>query len=1225
MSTTLPLFWDLSSVEKKKRLDASVKLVSTLEKFQVAFEHRSADSDASSNEDDSGREEDGLDVGVVGNMEYDSMLDALNAPDVAYSIRRLVRGLGSPRESSRLGFAVALTELLSRITTVSCAQILALLLDATRTSGNQTGQEERDLLFARLFGLTAIIHSGLLLRTHPPLPRSASSPSTPESCAAVLGALRALAHAKSWLAEPAYWAIGRAMDCFAAVAEEDVPWREEAIRNLFEEVFGESSSADEGAPKSGNMWTPEKIALALRAQRLWPGREQEWRKLWSPTIKHGDVLHLANLMVLARILRESEVEDDEGGTKISGRAWRPKIHHVWDQLLDELLPPDGSGRSPAGSFQEFFRIVVDESLFSGSASNERKYWGFVIVQRALPRVKAADLPMLFAKNFMRTWINHLSHYDRYLHSFAKQIAKEIVSVVQKDPTLGFAFILQLTGVHGNQQFDKLTKTTTVESILKRMSAEDIKNYIAHLLGQADAGPGSRQSDNQVIDARRSWIIEQFAALVRKGTIPRSDEWVQVILEWFVVHGTFTIKKKSQKSSISVIHSVPSPPYSDHLRRQCRERLLGCLADLTQLSIVTKTGEKVQRFTGISLDGQLWLSRVVEIIRKLEQDSKHVALLSELDEDDRRKLEHAHKTVAWLKKVSGDQREQAEGVELLLQSFIIQFYIEDSSEGRDTALLESCIDSASCLFHPTTEKFNVLESPRDDELQQPPPEPIDVIVDIIIGCLEKGTAYMRVVGVRSFSLLSGVVKDSTINLILSQLERRDTWELLADSDEEGDKSDDEYLESGDNCDKLSSAGVEGGESDETRDEGLTSITEIPQTKGIVAMDESADEESGRELDDDQMMAIDDELALMFKDHVKRRKDKDGAQREAIHFKNRIMDLLDIFVKRQPTSPLVLQFLVPLLALTFSDDKQVSEKATGLLMSRIGRLKEIPSGIDIAKSSVILDNLHIRARKVRSRDAVAIISRCSLYVSRALLHVGADETVRMAYTMSLVNFTERKASNLNGQFFSEFIKRYPHTAWGMRAALLSAPTKAINSYRRGQAYMLLETLLNHLPCPPDQELDSIASYIRELQFGLYNTLSIACDPCLKSVSISSIKEALKLVLIAARTTKRLVAKYGSFSNIWDPIVWTELHQRLVAQDRFKASTALVGMCRQVIQLVQTQQALPSTGAGECLEKGQRDEVTAGNKRKAETNDVDVTGKKFKRVSTFATRGPAGKKSK
>jgi DNA polymerase phi len=75
--------------------------------------------------------------------------------------------------------------------------------------------------------------------------------------------------------------------------------------------------------------------------------------------------------------------------------------------------------------------------------------------------------------------------------------------------------------------------------------------------------------------------------------------------------------------------------------------------------------------------------------------------------------------------------------------------------------------------------------------------------------------------------------------------------------------------------LSSAGVEGRESDETKDEGLRcNITEISQTKGIGGMAESAEEESERDLDDDQMIAMDDELALMFKDRVKGKKDKGG---------------------------------------------------------------------------------------------------------------------------------------------------------------------------------------------------------------------------------------------------------------------------------------------------------------------------------------------------------------
>jgi DNA polymerase phi len=46
------------------------------------------------------------------------------------------------------------------------------------------------------------------------------------------------------------------------------------------------------------------------------------------------------------------------------------------------------------------------------------------------------------------------------------------------------------------------------------------------------------------------------------------------------------------------------------------------------------------------------------------------------------------------------------------------------------------------------------------------EPVDILVDTIIGFLEKSTAYLRTVGYQVFSLLSGSVKDTTIDLILA---------------------------------------------------------------------------------------------------------------------------------------------------------------------------------------------------------------------------------------------------------------------------------------------------------------------------------------------------------------------------------------------------------------------------------------------------------------------------
>jgi DNA polymerase phi len=47
-----------------------------------------------------------------------------------------------------------------------------------------------------------------------------------------------------------------------------------------------------------------------------------------------------------------------------------------------------------------------------------------------------------------------------------------------------------------------------------------------------------------------------------------------------------------------------------------------------------------------------------------------------------------------------------------------------------------------------------------------PEPVDVLVDTIIGYLEKSTAYKRAVGNQVFALLCDSVKDTTIDLILA---------------------------------------------------------------------------------------------------------------------------------------------------------------------------------------------------------------------------------------------------------------------------------------------------------------------------------------------------------------------------------------------------------------------------------------------------------------------------
>lgn len=131
VGTTLPLFWDLSSSQQQKRLASSAQLIQTLQHFQTEFEASPAyvraaatpltslppppvqeedeAHEATGDDDDDDEEEDDEPVDKEA-QALDAQLEARNSEDVSYSIKRLVRGLASPRESSRLGFAVALTE-----------------------------------------------------------------------------------------------------------------------------------------------------------------------------------------------------------------------------------------------------------------------------------------------------------------------------------------------------------------------------------------------------------------------------------------------------------------------------------------------------------------------------------------------------------------------------------------------------------------------------------------------------------------------------------------------------------------------------------------------------------------------------------------------------------------------------------------------------------------------------------------------------------------------------------------------------------------------------------------------------------------------------------------------------------------------------------------------------------------------------------------------------------
>ena len=357
---------------------------------------------------------------------------------------------------------------------------------------------------------------------------------------------------------------------------------------------------------------------------------------------------------------------------------------------------------------------------------------------------------------------------------------------------------------------------------------------------------------------------------------------------------------------------------------------------------------------------------------------------------------------------------------------------------------------------------------------------------------------------------------------------------------------------------------------------------------------------------------------------------GAQREATHFKNRVLDLVDIFLRKQPTSKYAPYFLLPLVQIimgTGSDEKQLSDKVSALLRSRVGKAKELPIVIDLPETRATLGELHAMARKTHSPEVRDTISACSLYLTRVLLSepVNDSRSVIEAYRLSLADFATRKASPLQPSFIQDFMRRQPRTAWQFRNDFLQVADKAVNVYRKCQTFQLLHPLLNQFALvvssvqirasllltgreqtanPSDTK-----EFMRTFCVAIYATISGACDDP-DSLSAAQVKDLLKLSLLAVRQTRRVTDDPNDLRAIWDAASLTSLSTKL-ASSRFKSTSSLHGLCKQLHAAIGSNLEALGTHSGERARTGDQ------KKRKAEDTKDETEVKKARRKKTKKNR--------
>jgi DNA polymerase phi len=510
MMQVLACFWDLAAIESERRAEAASKLLDHLLKSQEQYINVANPAKASTGENASAA----LDF-AVGSC----------SPLVAYSIRRLHKGLTSGRKGARQGFALALTAILGNLNCFKPENVLSLVesLNDLSVGGG------RDEFFGQLFGLGAIVRAQEL---------------DEPTAVAVIEQAVALAHKKSFLREAAATLI-------TELAEKNPV--------CMARVLDSSSSGSSGQLRAWltapcDQVCPEALALALRLWQYMPKElikachvlpsnctsvpssnlfTQDEQKNSNSTIKNKKNNSSNNdLAVAAAFFSEAHLKKIQPVLHATTQG-HPRLHIVWPTLVSLLLKAASSNNNEdVSKMVDFWNILVETDIFQ-SASHERKYLGFILFGEILPNIQIELICKLLTPNFMHSLATNVSKKDSVLHPVAQQCVQQLGAVVRKANASARAEILHIVERHGNGYLLKLLNSQKIDDM--QPSDADVAARVKELKEEFD----TLVKDEESSVGRQKSVLGQLAGIAKRQQ--RGASVVKDILEFLVDKGLFKVR------------------------------------------------------------------------------------------------------------------------------------------------------------------------------------------------------------------------------------------------------------------------------------------------------------------------------------------------------------------------------------------------------------------------------------------------------------------------------------------------------------------------------------------------------------------------------------------------------------------------------------------------------------------------------------------------------------
>ncbi|OQU97909.1 hypothetical protein CLAIMM_03773 isoform 2 [Cladophialophora immunda] len=901
-------------------------------------------------------------------------------------LTRLFRGLCSSRKSARLGFSVALTELLSQLAAapdvspesdVSSSAVIDILEAQTLPEKGTSGQDERDHYFGRVFGADAILKSGILFgkeADHSHFKR-------------LLDVVCALAIKKPWLRQECGWVL---YNCTVSGQNE---LTESLSLHIIEKLVANKL-----------IRTPEGVAIWLVTSRRFPNA-----KLPKSAWKSGHPLAKKDVNILADILKDARVQQEEGDSDLTSQGaarWSANLHFAWDIVLAETFgntpKRTGEGRGVKSSirnedkvtFDLFWKVVVDESLFAAASSAERKSWGFSLWKKVFEIAPKELLICTLTPQATRCLANSLKSSERFLQRSAQRLSQIIQArLTDAEPwdqraDLAGTYLRTLLQSVSFGDFDQITKSKTLQSLFEARNTDVLKGISSAL---TDLLMASLQEEDKktALSQQRTIVNLQWKMLSARL---RRWEQLQMSQEDDIEQTDMELVSGILQSWLREVCISPGLESPENLSRDIRPVLLPEVRDFAKERLSLSFEQTLK----LGPLGCWLLKHAILHIRELE--TLHIPMTSAFEDDIKAIVETAWQnltdiqTNTQMSSTAGRALPKSskthvgpkvlsfsEGWCLLYALLLFQIY---TGETDAVPILQEVLENWG------RRKDKQKRSVSTDSRQ----ESADAIMEILLSFASRPSKFMRRITVQIFDAFAPNITATGLEAMCRVLQTKENLEGQQEMFEAGEVEDEdgEHLGFESEMEELDSdvevASIsESGESSENADSGSASIDS----------DEGSDDQS-------------------------------EAKENIVNFKNRVLDLIESYLKHQQHNSLTMDLIPPLLKLArTTQTKQLADRTCNILQQFCSRCKgpnapELPNDSYSGHAVDVLRSIHEEAGMDSSHAHSNVASLSSILVAKALVRANPANVSTIVETYAstrLRQLTDKKWRVMPG-FFTDW---------------------------------------------------------------------------------------------------------------------------------------------------------------------------------------------------------------